>query len=338
MNAFLQILGPPEAFVTGIRSGTYGLNLPSNRVLDPATGRFVAALVPGEGLQRALSALPVNVAQASAQMAASQTLSGLAPVLHAMQVVSTIGALASVANLGVSCVGFALVLHRLGRVEGKLDEMLTKIDVLQDSVQRLQTHADALSLARVRAAGDSLDRAVFAEAASTRHDLATHARDLFQESRALYLELWRAARPWHQLKVPVQTAIEMQSRYVVCAIGEIQAEFIGGDMGAFRHAVHSTAEDFRVHMGLDAPAAFRSRSDAACAQTETLARFGLTVVDLTAQMRAANDITTWTAARLEAFAADADLPTELGVEPHEILRATRAATGDGLYVLRRRTA
>jgi hypothetical protein len=63
-----------------------------------------------------------------------------------------------------------------------------------------------------------------------------------------------------------------------------------------------------------------------------------TVADLTAQMRAANDITRWTAARLEAFTSDGDLPSELGVEPHEIVRATRAAKGDGLYVLRRPAA
>ena len=164
------------------------------------------------------------------------------------------------------------------------------------------------------------------------------ARDLFQESRALYLELWRAARPWHQLNVPVQTALEIQSRYVACAIGEIQAEFIGGDMGTFLHAVLSAAEDFKKHLSLDGPAALRSRSDAACSQTDVLARFGSTLAELTGQLRVANDVTKWTAQRLEGFAADADLPSELGVEPHEVVRAVRAANGDGLYVLRRPAA
>jgi hypothetical protein len=235
----------------------------------------------------------------------------------------------------VSCVGFGLVLQRLTRIEGKLDEMLTKVDVLQQSVQQLQVHTDALSLARVRVAGDCIDRAMSASTAAKREELATHARELFQESRALYLELWRAARPWHQLTVPVQTALEIQSRYVVCAIGEIQAEFIGGDTGTFRHAVRSAVDDFREHMSLDAPGAFRSRSDAACVQTDLLARFGLTLAELTAQFRVANDVTQWTATRLEAFALDANLPTELGLAPHEIVAVVRSARGNGLYALRR---
>jgi hypothetical protein len=335
MNTFAELLEPADRYLRGLQDGTYGLNRPSQRVTDPTTGRFVAALVPGDGMQRVLSTLSLNPSEAAAQLAASQNLSSLLPVLQTMQLVSTVGALASVANLAVSFVGFTLVLQRLGRIEGKLDEMLTKLDVLQDSVRQLQGQADALSLARVRAAGDSLDRAVSADSTSMRHELATHARELFQESRALYLELWRAARPWHQLNMPVQTAMEMQSRYVVCAIGEIQAEFIGGDMGTFRHAVRSTVEDFKEHLSLDAPAAFRSRSDASCTQTGTLARFGQTVANLSAQLRLANDVTDWTAKRLEAFALDADLPIELGVEPFEVVRAVRSAKGEGLFAMRR---
>jgi hypothetical protein len=335
MNAFAEFLEPADRFVPGILTGKYGLNTPSQRVTDPDTGRFVAALVPGDGLQRRLSTLSLNVSDATATLTASESVSALLPMLQAMQIINTVGCLASVANLGVSCVGFALVLQRLTRIEGKLDEMLTKVDVLQQSVRQLQGHADALSLARVRAAGDCLDRAVSASTPAKREELATHARDLFQESRALYLELWRAARPWHQLAVPVQTALEIQSRYVVCAIGEIQAEFIGGDMGTFRHAVGSVVEDFKVHMSLNGPIALRSRSDAACTQTDVLARFGLTLVDLTAQLRVANDVTQWTAERLEGFALDADLPSELGLEPHEIVGVVRLAKGDGLYALRR---
>jgi hypothetical protein len=338
MNIYAELLEPADQYLRGLQDGTYGLNHAAQRVFDTKTGRFLGPLVPSDGLQRTLSSLSLNPSEAAAQLAASQSLSSLLPVLQTMQLVGTVGALASVANLAISCVGFALVLQRLGRIEGKLDAMLTTLDVLQDSVRQLQGHADALSLARVRAAGDSLDRAVSADSSSKRYELATHARELFQESRALYLELWRAARPWHQLKVPVQTALEMQGRYVVCAIGEIQAEFIGGDMGTFRHAVRSTVEDFREHLSLDGPAAFRSRSDASCAQAETLARFGLTIANLSAELRVADEVTAWTAGRLEAFELDADLPIELGVEPFEIVRAVRSAKGDGLFALRRPAA
>jgi len=336
VNSFAQLLQPDDPLVSGLRAGQYAMSEAANRVRDVGTGRFVAALVPSEGLQRNLTELPLNTAEAAARLAASPSIAQLLPVLQAMQVASTVGALASVANLGISCVGFALVLQRLGRIEGRLDDMLTKLEVLQDSVRQLQAHADALSLARLRAAGDSLDRAVFADTPSSRRELAARSRGLFQESRAFYLELWLHARPWSQLKIPVPTALEMQSRFVVCAIGEIQAEFIGGDMGAFRHAVHSVATDVKTHMSLDAAVALRERSDAACVQgVEELAHFGVRIAELTAQLRVARDVTDWTGKRLEAFASDAELPAELGVEPYEIVQAIRAAGGDGLCVLRR---
>ena len=37
---------------------------------------------------------------------------------------------------------------------------------------------------------------------------------------------------------------------------------------------------------------------------------------------------------LEVFEADAKLPTQLALEPHEIAQAVRSAKGGGLYVLR----
>ena len=214
MNSFAQLLQPDDPLVSGLRTGQYAMNEGANRVTDTGTGRFVAALVPGEAQQRALSGLPMNTADAAARLAASPGIAQLVPVLKAMQLANTVGALASVANLGISCMGFALVLQRLGRIEGKLDDMLTKLDVLQDSV--------------------------------------------------------------------------------------------------------------------------RERSDAACTRgVEELAHFGVRIAELTAQLRVARDVTDWTAKRLEGFALDAELPSELGVEPYEIVRAVRAAKGDGLYVLQR---
>ncbi len=199
----------------------------------------------------------------------------------------------------------------------------------------LHEHANALSLARLRAAGDSLDRAIFASSASTRGELAAHARDLFQESRAFHLEVWSAVKPWGRLEIPVTSVLEMQNRYVACAMGEIQAEFVGGDMATFRHAIETAVKELRVDMKLDAASAFNNRSDEACSQgAQVLARFGHQMPELVAALTSAQEIVGWTATRVQSFATDAELPEHLGVEPHEIVRALRQATGLRLYVLR----
>src|SRR5690606_35163193 len=100
------------------------------------------------------------------------------------------------------------------------------------SVDRLHLKADSLTMARLRSAEESLDRALSADTASKRLELCARARDLFQESKNYFLELWKADSVWTEPTLPIQTLVEMQSRYVACLLGEAQAEFVSGDMGA----------------------------------------------------------------------------------------------------------
>jgi uncharacterized BrkB/YihY/UPF0761 family membrane protein len=70
--------------------------------------------------------------------------------------IATVGALASVANLGVSMAGFAAVLHSLSRIESKLDEVLSEVHHVRQTVQRMHMEQSALSLARIHAAYECL--------------------------------------------------------------------------------------------------------------------------------------------------------------------------------------
>ncbi len=124
MNNFAQILQPADEYIPGILSGRLTLNTPANRIVDADSKKFVAGLVPGDDVQQALARLPLNPTQAAASLDTTPELSALAPILHHMRVISTIGALASVANVAVSCVGFAFVLHRLSRIDGRLDDVI----------------------------------------------------------------------------------------------------------------------------------------------------------------------------------------------------------------------
>lgn len=336
MNPYARILQPASSELEGLLSGTYVINEGANRIVDAGTKRFVAALVPGAGLSDTLAQLPLNPTDAARVIQASEHLRRLEPFLSVLQLTTSVGALASVANLGVSCVGFAVVLRRLGRIEGKLDEALTRLEVIQQAVNGIGGHVEALSAGRLRSAAESLERALSADSSSGRRDLALRARDLFQETKNLNLELWRQTEPWGQLAIPVPTAMELQTRFVAAAIGEIQAEFVGGDMGAFRHAARSVASDYISLFRLDAPAALRLRSDQACdGGSEQIARFGFIVPQITAELRLAAETCDWTHRRLVSFEEDADLPEQLGADPVDVARATRAATGDDLYVLRR---
>jgi len=334
MTTSTPVLEPSARWLPGFTSGQYTVSIGGSCVIDAASGELVGALVPSLELARSLSRLPLDLSQAEGKIKQTADLSRLSPVLQSMQVVSSIGALASVANLTISCVDFAVVLQRLSRLDGKLDQLLTGVRALQDVVRSLHLEPFALSLARLRAAGASLDRALAAEGETSRRELATRARNLFQDSRYLYLQLWQAIDPWQNPDLSIDACLELQGRYVACLIGELQGEFLLGDPGAVRHAAASGAEEVRTAMRLEPIRALRSRADAACHRgAETLSRFDLEGPRLVNNLHVADDVTEWTPGRLDGHAEEAELPGLLSMEPHEIMRAARDARGTDCYLL-----
>lgn len=335
MNPYAELLEPSSKWIPGLLKGSLRVDPASNRVVESATGRFVGALIPSNGLSEELARLPLNPKLAEQAINQSAALSRLSPALNALQLTTSIGAVASVANLGVCCVGFAVVLHRLGRIEGKLDKMLREIEGLRDAVERVHSHINALSVARLKSAAQLLKRSIVADSERSRIDLGTKARNLFQESRLLYLELWNQSKPWHQYDVDINTAIELQGRCTACSLGEINAEFILGDMSAFRQAVATVAEDLAEVTGFDPVEVYQSRSDGACSEKMgDMLWFQYNTPTLTEQISGAWEITNWTIRRLEAFKDDADLVESTGLEAHVFVRETQALEGKEYYMLR----
>jgi hypothetical protein len=329
------MLGPSSQWLPLVERGVVEINRRANRLVWTDNGQFAAALVPTSGLAERLASLPITGSAVQAAGSALTDLTVVAPALEKLQLISTIGAVASVANVGISLVGFAVVLHRLNRIEGKLDQMMTKVDELKHAVEALGIELHALLLARLSSAHANLDRAVVASTERERTELARDARRLFQETRLRYLELWKRADPWNAPDIEIPTALELQGRYAAAAIGELQAEFILGDEGAFVHVSRSAADDVRTVMKLDAVRAFRARTDAACLRVRTeghgpidQAHYAHQTIGLVGeQVKLAGAATSETVERLRAFEEDAQLPNQLKLPPHEILLAMKEASG-----------
>lgn len=336
IDKYAEFLAPASKWVPLLEQGVVRVNEASNRVAWADTGRYAGAYYPVMGNQVAqrVADLPLQPQRAMEVVQESADLSSLAPALQQLQLLSSIGALASVANLGVSCVGFALVLQRLGRIEGKLDQLLGEVEYLKTTVDAIHTHVTALSMARVRAAGESLERALSADSASVRRESVSQARSLFKESKALYLQLWERSEPMYSPTVPIVTAMEMQARYVTAAIGEIQAEFIGGDAGAYRLLVSDTVRDMDAKMKLNPIRVLRERSDAACdAGPTALGTFQAELHTLSMNIRIARDTAIWTIRRVAGLADDIDTARQIGLEPFEMARLVRSVPDNGLFLL-----
>ena len=129
--------------------------------------------------------------------------------------------------------------------------------------------------------------------------------------------------------------MELQGRYVASAIGELQAEFILGDSGAFIHACRSTVRDLREQMELDPTLALRIRCDSVADRVGTkehsplhqVAFISGTLNVLPQQLLMARSSNHDSAARITAFERDAELPAQLGIPAHEILRLSKEAPG-----------
>lgn len=341
MSRWDQLLGPSSTWLPLLEAKKVVLNQAANRISWAHNGQFAAALSPSLGLAEQLAKLPtslgdvINVVQTTAQ------LSKISSALQTVQLISTVGAVASVAGVAVSIAGFAAVLHRLDRIEGKLDQMLTSLDELKRAVNDVGGALDGFFMARLAQARDSLERSLKATTERERLELARDARRLFQEARHRYFELWKRANPWLTPQIPLATARELQGRYVACAIGELYAELILGDEGAMAHSAESAAKVLAVEMSLpDGVAVLRRRSDwlatsaghAPAAQAVAIAG---QVPALADEIKLASAATTESARRLHLLGADSELPKLLGMPGHEILLAMRAAPEVDVYALGR---
>lgn len=335
-----EYLGPSSKWIPLVTNGYLTINRAANRLVWP-NGRFAAALSPTADLAERLAELPFNTESLKTIIHTTKDLAAAGPALEMLRLVSTIGAVTSVANIGLSFAGFAAVLQRLKRIEGKLDQMMTVLSGLKQAITSLGVNHDTFLLARLASAKENLDRSLAATTDRERLELARDARRLFQEGRMRYLELWRQVDPWRSIELEIPTAMELQGRYVAMAIGELQAEMILGDHGAFVHASRSAATDLRKTMMLDPLQTLRRRSDAACDNVATKRYTALHQAEFTSsmlqrlsvQLKLAAATTSESADRLEAFEQDAELPDQIGLPAHEILRLLRDAPGVDVVAL-----
>lgn len=341
MKTYDELLGPSAKWKPLLDRGVVTINRNANRLVwneGTRRGEFAARLVPSPELSKRLADLPTLVEKAAEIVKATKELSEIAPALEALQLISTIGSIASVVGVAVSIAGFATVMHKLDRIEGKLDQLIVTVDGLKRAVDKLGVSTESFLLARLQAAHQHLDRSLAASTVEQRRALAEKSRDLFLESRQRYLALWTHADPWRDPSIAVITARELQCRYVVCAVGELQAQMVLGDRGAYVHTARSVVADVKAHMGFDVQSVFRLRSDALVAQSGNQPiKQALTLIGdlprLAAELTIAGAATSESRRRLEAAEADADLPDLLGLPAHEILRVMQDAPGVDIYAL-----
>ena len=145
--------------------------------------------------------------------------------LNTVQTLATVGAVASVASLGVSVAGFAVVIKKLNRMEGKLDRMLAETARVRGLVERLHVKVDALPMAVLSARLEEVAMARLYDEQRRRDSLRDSVEKL-AELRHFYSALLASPEFCAFGTENLLALLDTQERLVAVCQGELHAEFL----------------------------------------------------------------------------------------------------------------
>jgi hypothetical protein len=319
---------------------------------DSGTGRIVGHLVELGRAGRVLDALPLGPLSALARVAeavatqyrlgkieniarlSDERLQGIQQSLalshlksgeiqqglNHLHLIGSIGAAASVAGLGVSVAGFALVLRRLDRLENSLNQGM---DRLRAAVERVRLTLDMLQMAELRAAWELLGTAEHTDLPGRTPDLLQAADKTFQKYRNYYFDLITLLRPWAGPELSLPQLRELYGRYFACALAELEANFLLHDFSHWHRRHELICGQLRTAGGFSPAEAFQVRAHAAGL---------LTTAELQALREEAaltRDYCKENVDRIETAAEETKWLERRGIAPREYLQSLRAASEDG---------
>ena len=170
---------------------------------------------------------PLGLAMKAVQ---SAQLHKIQETVNIIQTMATIGAVASVASLGVSIAGFAMVLSRLDRMEGQLDALLDRTEAVHQAVRRLDVKGDLRTRAQLQAA---LEEQVIARTTTDedrRRQLLSSSIQKLAGLRHFYAGLLASQEFSAAVRTDSLVAVtDAQERFVTACFGELMGEFMLND-------------------------------------------------------------------------------------------------------------
>jgi hypothetical protein len=143
-----------------------------------------------------------------------------------------VGALASVAGLGVSVAGFAVALRRLGRLGQNLNEGMGR---RRAELERLHLQAELLRMAELTSAWQQLDGACRTGLPGRAGELLREAERCFQKYRNYCHALIGELRPLGRPQLTLPQVLELYGRYFACTAAELEANFLPHDFTQWRY-------------------------------------------------------------------------------------------------------
>ena len=254
----------PEQFLSRILNGE--LVRHGAILQDVASGQIVGHLKEAGQLGLALSQFPMSpfgliteTVNLAVNVHQSAQLRKIQQAMEVLQISSTIGAVASVASMGISVAGFAVVMKRLKRVETKLDSVAGEIQSIREVLEQCNLKWEAMTMSKLTHASERLITAE--EATARKCDLLTEANSEFSRLRHYFYILLSELRPSFNADLGIGQVRELLSRYFVAAMGQLHSEFLLNDLNAYRKTLSLVHEQSKALTDFTALDVFRNRSD-----------------------------------------------------------------------------
>lgn len=204
-------------------------------IWDRASNKIVGHVQELAGWQSVaslpLTANPLGLAvKAVGSAIQSAQLHKIQQTVNTIQTLATIGAVASVATLGVSIAGFAMVMARLDRMEGKLDQLLEGNEAVHQVATRLDLKGDLRTRAQLNAALGQQAVARKTSDEGRRQALLSASVERLAELRHFYAGLLASEAFSSAIRTDDLLAVtDAQERLVAACLGELLGEFLLGD-------------------------------------------------------------------------------------------------------------
>jgi len=324
----------PNEFITGINSGQlmrYG-----TIIKDVATGNIVGHLKEVGNISKILSEYPIPMNPLSAvtgtinvtsNIAQNFQLREISKTLEALKMVNNIGAIASIATLGVSVAGFVVVTNKLNKLDEKLNIALEKLDVIKEILEDLKMKQEVLEFAEIKTASEQLHNALFTEDKQRRRELLSEANKTFHKYKNYYLRIAQNHNLWEDGKLPLPVANELYSRYITCVMGQLYSEFLLGDLPSFHESWKIINKEVQDISKFNKIKALRERSDNNCSNL-----YGTNYDRLFNEIKNTNDILCETSRRIETMDVEVSYLQDNNIKPFEYLKELREMD-DGIILI-----
>lgn len=197
----------------------------SNLPLPPVTTLLNPVVLGIEAIDKVTKSIQIHGLQKS--------VAKVQETLEVLQLTTNVAVMSSMASLGISVAGFAVVNSKLNKIESTLDGVTEGIKEIQKSLKDAESRWDAMSTARLQRAAKYIISAEGADTHERRQELLKKAVDDFSLLKQYYSELLHAEGLFADVGISVEQLQELVARYTFCCMGLLHAEFKAGDLGTY---------------------------------------------------------------------------------------------------------